>query len=324
MSYIKHLNSYKDLITPYEEVRAGFISLALEKNKEATPFVEEAKALKVIASKAKKPKEFIKIKEIQKSLLTACGISEKAKNYLEEKDKIKAIISLIENFLEPAGRCFIDELVYRFLLTKGDTLGGVIRNLAGAIGERKFTRTLISTFFVNDKSFLYLDVNSKTWIKFKADKQKYESELERRIKGLHWVSKGSNRLLMYNLTVPIVKKNVDLCLFNCSPQEIIFGQKNNSAHQMSDKYIALGELKGGIDPAGADEHWKTANSALERIRKSFLTENCTPKTFFIGAAIEKSMAQEIYQQLKKQTLANSANLTNEKQIVSLCRWLINL
>ena len=212
MSYTKHLNSYTDLITPYEEVRAGFISLALEKNKEATPFVEEAKALKVIASKAKKPKELIEIKEIQKSLLTACGISEKAKNYLEEKDKTKAIIGLIENFLEPAGRYFIDELVYRFLLTKGDTLGGVIRNLAGAIGERKFTRTLISTFFVNDKNFLYLDVNSKTWIKFEADKQKYESELERRIKGLHWVSKGSNRLLMYNLTVPIVKKML-ICVY---------------------------------------------------------------------------------------------------------------
>ncbi len=148
--------------------------------------------------------------------------------------------------------------------------------------------------------------------------------MERRTKGLHWISKGKNRVLIYNLTVPTVKKNVDLCLFDCSPQEIILGQKNNSAHQISNKYIALGELKGGIDPAGADEHWKTANSALERIRKAFLKESCKPKTFFIGAAIEKAMAQEIYQQLKKRTLANSANLTNEKQIVSLCSWLIDL
>ena len=69
MPYTKHLSSYKSLITPYEEIRAGFISLALEKNKEATPFVEEAKALKVIASKATKPKELIEIKEIQQSLL---------------------------------------------------------------------------------------------------------------------------------------------------------------------------------------------------------------------------------------------------------------
>ena len=324
MPYTKHLNSYKSLITPYEEIRAGFISLALEKNKEATPFVEEAKALKAIASKTVKPKDLINMKEIQQSLLTASGISEKAKKYLEEKDKIKAITGLIENFLEPSGRYFIDELVYRFLLTKGDTLGGIIRNLAGAVGERKFTRILISTFFINDKDFMYLDVNSRAWIKLEADRQKYESELERRIKGLHWRSKGKNRILIYNLTVPIVKKNVDLCLFDCSPQDIIFGQKTDSVLQIPNKYIALGELKGGIDPAGADEHWKTANSALERIRTAFLKENCSPKTFFIGVAIEKAMAQEIYQQLEKQVLTNSANLTNENQVVSLCNWLLNV
>jgi len=55
MPFNNHLNSYEDLVTPYEEIRAGFIALALEKNKKATPFVEEAKALKVFASKAKTP-----------------------------------------------------------------------------------------------------------------------------------------------------------------------------------------------------------------------------------------------------------------------------
>ncbi len=31
---------------------------------------------------------------------------------------------------------------------------------------------------------------------------------------------------------------------------------------MAEKTLMLGELKGGIDPAGADEHWKTANTVL--------------------------------------------------------------
>ena len=39
MPYTKHLSSYKSLITAYEDTRAGFISLALEKNKEATPYI---------------------------------------------------------------------------------------------------------------------------------------------------------------------------------------------------------------------------------------------------------------------------------------------
>ena len=145
MPHNNHLDSYESLITPYEETRAGFISLALEKNRKATPFVEEAKALKAIAVKAKIPKDLLSIIEIQSSLLRAAGISDKAKNHLQDKDKREAIVGLIENFLEPSGKSFVDELVYRFLLTRGDSLGGSIRNLAGAVGEWNFTRILIST-----------------------------------------------------------------------------------------------------------------------------------------------------------------------------------
>ena len=49
-----------------------------------------------------------------------------------------------------------------------------------------------------------------------------------------------------------------------------------------------------------------------------------PYTFFIGAAIEKSMAKEIFHQLENRTLTNAANLTNEEQLISICKWLIQL
>ena len=143
------------------------------------------------------------------------------------------------------------------------------------------------------------------------------------LKGLNWRASG-NRTLIYNLTVPLIKKNVDLCLFDCTPDEIIFGKNTKSCHHVPKKYIALGELKGGIDPAGADEHWKTANSALERIRAAFRKKNHSPSTFFIGAAIERSMAREIFDQLENGVLSNAANLTNEKQLVSICEWLVQL
>lgn len=319
MPFNNHLNSYEDLVTPYEEIRAGFIALALEKNKKATPFVEEAKALKVFASKAKTPKDLLSIKEIENSLLTAAGISDKAKNYLQNDDKKKAIQGLIENFLEPAGKSFVDELVYRFLLTRGDSLGGSMRNLAGALGEWRFTRILMSTGAIKGIVFEYLDIKTKKWMVSDA-----EPEIEKRVKGLSWSSNGEMRTLIYNLTVPILKKNVDLSLFNCAPNEIIFGKNNNSAHHNASRYLALGELKGGIDPAGADEHWKTANSALERIRKAFAKANCHPFTFFIGAAIESAMAKEIYNQLQANIVTNAANLTNEEQVVSLCDWLLKI
>lgn len=252
-------------------------------------------------------------------MLTASGISEKAKKYLQEHDRKRAINGLIENFLEPSGKAFVDELVYRFLLTKGDSLGGSMRNLAGVLGEWKFTRILIATCSISGMDFEYLDSKTKKWTHFNS-----EPEVEKYVKGLHWVSNQNKRTLLYNLTVPTVKKNVDLCLFDCSPNEIVSGKNSNSAHHDPKKYLALGELKGGIDPAGADEHWKTANSALNRIRTSFSAKGYHPKTFFVGAAIENAMAQEIYQQLNNNTLSNGANLTNETQVVSLCDWLIKL
>ena len=268
MPFNSHLKSYESLITPYEETRAGFIYLALEKNREATPFVEEAKALKVFALKARSPKKLLLIKEIQNSLLTAAGISDKAKKHLKDEDKKEAIKGLIENFLEPSGKSFIDELIYRFLLTRGDSLGGGMRNIAGILGERRFTRILMSTLSVCGITFEYLDSKSKIWMRSNC-----EPDIEKRVKGLHWVSNNNVRTLIYNLTVPIVKKNVDISLFNCSSNEITLGKNKDSSHHKSEKYLALGELKGGIDPAGADEHWKTANSALERIRKAFSEKN---------------------------------------------------
>lgn len=78
-------------------------------------------------------------------------------------------------------------------------------------------------------------------------------------------------------------------------------------------------LKGGIDPAGADEHWKTGNSALERDRKAF---NYNIKTSFVGAAIVEDMANEIYQQLQDGTLSNAANLYKDNQLTEYVQWII--
>ena len=319
ISYRAHLTSSDSLVTPYEETRAGFIALALEKNRKATPFVEEAKALKVVASRAKNPQDLLRITEIRGSILTAAGISDKANSHLTEDDRIEAIKGLINKFLEPAGKQFIDELVYRFLLTRGDSLGGSIRNLAGSVGEQKFSRAMIATLSIAGKNYRWFHSKSRKWIERSAD----DSDIELNLKGLHWQAAGP-RTLIYNLTVPMVRKNVDLSLFNVAPDSISIGNNEESAHNNPKKYLALGELKGGIDPAGADEHWKTANSALERIRKGFAKLRLGPKTFFVGAAIEKSMAKEIYRQLKEEALSNAANLTNENQTISLCKWLINL
>lgn len=317
MNFQKHLTSSHDLVTPYSETRAGFIRIAFEKNRQATPYVEEAKMLKSMAAKIDRPSKLVNMLELRSALLTASGVSEKAKNYLEEADQVASIQELIAKFLEPAGENFVDELVFRFLLTRGDTLGGRMRNIAGTLAQRRLTRTIIAALTIRDQPFSWLHAKSKKW----QQGDKNDPDIELSTRGLSWVSGGEYRTLIYNFTVSVVKKNIDLCLLNLAPTEFNFkrNQKIDGNH-----YIALGELKGGIDPAGADEHWKTANSALGRIRNAFMKAKCSPLLFFIGAAIEQSMADEIFTQLEMGQMANAANLTNDEQLMSISKWLVTL
>ena len=111
--YLQHLKSGKSLETTYEAVRAGFVALALEKNRRATPFVAQARALKTAARKARSPRDLLNIPDIQPALLTAAGVSDKATNHLQDSDKREAVDGLIKNFLEPAGVNFVEELVFR-------------------------------------------------------------------------------------------------------------------------------------------------------------------------------------------------------------------
>lgn len=308
------IKQVSDLITTREQTRAGFINFALEKNKRSTPIVESAKSLKVLASKATTPKDLLKIRDIRHALLTAAGLSDKAISYFTEEDKDIAINELIRNFLEPAGKYFIDELVYRYLLIKGDSLGGSMRNLVGAMAQQKLIRTLLSNMAVMGVGYEWFDNETKVW----CAAPKNIMQIESRLKAVYWEYGGKKRILALNLNIPIVNNNIDICLFD---SDIEMYDKGNIVSD-TDKILMLGELKGGIDPAGADEHWKTGNSALNRIRTAFKKEGRKIATSFVAAAIEKKMASEIYGQLQKGTLSFVANLTIDEQLVNYCDWII--
>ncbi|MFR9649443.1 MAG: AvaI/BsoBI family type II restriction endonuclease [Rikenellaceae bacterium] len=310
------VKKYEDLITSKEQTRAGFITFALEKNRKSSPIIEDAKSFKVLASKANTPSELQNIDEIRAAMITAAGLSDKSLKYFTEADKDKAIQELITNFLEPVGVNFIDELIYRYLLIKGDSLGGSMRNLVGTIAEQKLIRSILSCLSVKGDRSHYLSVKTKAWIAVPKDDYSFIED----VKALSWMGKTEERVLGFNLKVPIVGKNIDICLFNVDKASYI---KDNIVNTPS-KILMLGELKGGIDPAGADEHWKTANSALGRIRSSFKMSEVPILTSFAAAAIEKSMASEIYAQLKSKELDFAANITIDTQLVEYCNWILGL
>jgi type II restriction enzyme len=315
-----HLRNHLDLVTTYEEKRAGFLALALEKSTRMVPFINEAKMLRQSARYAKVPSDLLLLPSIQHAFLKAAGVSDKAEVFLNKTDIENAKKELIKNFLEPSGTNFVDELVYRFLLTQGDALGGIMRNVGGMWGKIKFLELLRAAFRNSSVAYEILLRESRTW-----QNNNISTILSEEIKAIRWQSNNISlfpaefRTLVVDFTVKIVRKNVDVCLIRGTRDKL-----SDSYYQDPKNYISLGEVKGGIDPAGADEHWKTGNTALQRIRDAFSQKGFYPQTFFVGAAIEISMAAEIWGQLNRGILSNAANLTKASHMEALCLWILTL
>ena len=190
-----------------------------------------------------------------------------------------------------------------------------MKNTPDILAQRRFTRSLIAHLRIAGKPYRWLHTDAAGWTDMPED----DADIELHLRGLAWETAGKVRTLVYNLTVPLFRNNVDLCLFDCAPENL-----TKDTYKSAAAYLALGELKGGIDPAGADEHWKTARTALGRIQEAFGKRKLQPHTFFIGAAIEAKMATEIWAMLKRGHLGNAANLTNDDQIAAITRWLCSL
>lgn len=296
LSNIGHLQNSKSLITDRHKITNGFINQASHRNLKASRYVDEAKNIRLLTKSVLMPSDLKKIPEIQGALLAAAGISDKAANHLKSDGCMNAIDQFIADYLEPAEDQFIDELISRFLLTRGDTLGGSMRNLVGINAQQQVHDCLIELL--------------------KAQQIPYNIHLTKNKtlpKAIDWAINDCYRTLIYNVKVPFIGKkgnSVDMVLMN--------GQHQSVSMSCHSSYLALGELKGGIDPAGADEHWKTASSALKRMSESLPSA----PLFYIGAAIEESMADEIWCLIESGWLANAANLTSADQLKSLCEWLL--
>ena len=315
----RYITSLEDLITTHEQTRTGFLSIALEKNIIGDPYVKQALAFKSMVAHTKGPDDFLTMPAIRPFMLTAAGLSEKSLQHLNSEDYTLVIKELIDKFLKPAGTAYIDETIYRFLLTKGDAVGGIMRNRIGAMGQEKLVRCILSCMNVRGISYEWVNNTNSTfkWL----SKRKDDTGVEKVLKALHWTNTNGSRVLGFNMTNSIVTKNIDICLYDT---DMAGYEQGKISKDHPEKAVMLGELKGGIDPAGADEHWKTANTALERIRTTYAAKGLQIQTSFVGAAIERAMAGEIYMQLRNGTITNGANLTNTDQLVEYCNWLLDI
>lgn len=330
--YRRHLHTSQDLITAREAIRAGFIQMVVRKNIRSSPIIAEARTLHVMASKAATPRELLDIEGIGAGLITAAGFSDKAVRQagLNAADMRLMLEEFIDTFLAPQGSKFVEELVYRYLLIRGDSLGGTMRNLAGVLAQQRLVEYIAAGLTLAQRPYWWLHKSTKQWV---LPETQTELDAEQ-MRAMHWRTNNRGRTLLFNVKLPFVKqeaegeragKGVDLCLYDSEREDVGASKSRRTLIGDRSRYLALGELKGGIDPAGADEHWKTASAHLQsRIAGAFQDLPVRPQLFFVAAAIEKSMAEELWALLESNVLANVANLTNDNHAVSIAAWLCSL
>jgi type II restriction enzyme len=291
------IHTPQDLITPAEKTRQGFIEQMLEKGRQVDPFLEQARIFKDELAAIDHLETALDTEKLRSFLLTAAGFSEKSRKHLTQEDLETGLQKTLYPLIYKHQKTWKDELVFRYLLTFGDALGGVMRNWVGMRGAALLTEALQEALQEQEKSYEVPPPGSG------------------KVKGLYW----SDRCLLFDRKPGLIGNNVDVILLRCTDKNM---SEQDRLERQKD-YLACGELKGGIDPAGADEHWKTARSALNRIREKF-NQLPPPALFFVGAAITKKMAGELYDWLKRGELAAAANLTQPQQVKALADWLVAL
>jgi hypothetical protein len=253
--------------------------------------------------------------ELHETILEAAGITNKTKKHLTKEDKAELLSKFVDEILAKSGKKYVDEIVYRYLMALGEQLGGHMRNGIGALARGKLIRQIVAQLKVAGVSFQYFIDGDRGW----TNESKYKPTIAEEIKAISWKNEGSVRTFLNNVNVAGLSKNVDMVLLQRELPRVTSSEMKSALAATKD-ILMMGELKGGIDPAGGDEHWKTARGALERIRKNYKRVDI----LFICASIEKAMSKEIYSMLQMGDLNCVANLTNDNQLSSACEWIIRL
>jgi type II restriction enzyme len=298
-SLLKFINSSDDLITSHGSTVEGFLKQALTKTGKATLYSEAASRLHEVLQRVRDIETLDVILDDQRyrpGLIAAAGFSTKAKNHLTKEELDNAIKKVFSTLKDQLGEAFREEIVYRYLLTFGDTLGGSMRNWVGAQASLKLTDALIAALPPVERVEITKSATGK-------------------VQRIEW----DYRILRFDVKTKLIGTSVDVILLDASQ-----AASQTELITIPRAYLACGELKGGIDPAGSDEHWKTARTALNRIQVQFDQYGHKPARFFVGAAIVLRVAEEIYSDLQSGVLTHAANLTVDEQVEDLAQWLVAL
>lgn len=282
-----------ELITKDKVVSKGVIWQARKKQMLTEEIFKNASEAKRRIKKMNSFNEIIQDPLTFDFILSACMLSKKSILHFT-RDGLLSYISKNIEFSKLKEQNYLNELERYYLMTSGESIGGKLRNIIGQKGNEIFLDYILK--FLTENNIQY------TVIKKNDNYQSIET---------------NDVVFLFNKKPKFIGKSVDF---------ILLKKNTDGKYNIEDpnSYISIGELKSGIDPAGADEHWKTAATAIFRIHKCFESLNIkTPEVFFIGGAISRHMADEIINMINKRKISAAANLNYQNQMNEIIKNIFN-
>lgn len=224
------ITSHKDLVTAREATCQGFLDQAKVKTEKASVYIENAMDYWEELKRTATIFDVLDNPRLQEGLIATAGVSAKARNYLTGEDIRRILSGIIDGIPEDRRIVFREELFYRYLLTKGGTLDGEMRNYAGAHAARGFVVALLDALQTSqDPSLWFKDL--KDSIKLPEARLLAES---RKVQKIAW----HNRVLLFDKKPAIIDKNVDMILLDA-----FASRADTSLLREHNSYLACGELK---------------------------------------------------------------------------------
>ena len=198
----------------------------------------------------------------------------------------------------------------------GDSLGGVSRNEVGRIAMMRLLNPLVTYLhrqnhlqeivcsFKGDLSATSEETRQSRREKIAMDSTVDMDELladceQRRVKYHELVFRNGNRLLV----------DRQLNWTDEAGGTYKIGPDLHSTAETQD-FVWAAEVKGGADPAGSDEHWKTATQALNRILDACqATGRVQPALAFVATIFVERVAREAQTWIDEGKLTAAYNLT---------------
>ena len=193
-----------ELATSKIETCKGFVEQAALKSKRAARHVEAANAFWSELKKITNIKDLIHAKHLRDELIAVAGVSTKAKKYLKDGDIDAILAGIVAGIPPDQASSFHQDIFLRYMLTKGASFDGEMRNVIGASAQRKVARLLCGKFKQNEvEAQIYLAKRKKPVTIDQALKNMEDEKTK--VSCIIW----DKRVLLFDKKPRIINKSVD-------------------------------------------------------------------------------------------------------------------